>query len=336
MQPTLKVNVVSITLQRDPRGEGQFQEIKLVRSKAGKQRWVVTKPLRFAGRECVDDGERQLMYFPDRRQLTDQQSAAKAPCDAPEKIALAKRNYTFQIASRETIAGRNTVCVTAIPRNPDLLVRNYFIDEEAAYPLRVETVGTDGRANVMFDTKFIEYPAKLPNSVFKLSAVLGNVHKITYNPPETMSRIKARAMVGFVPLIPNGLPMGFKVQELQYNPGSEWKSVMVRLTDGLARATVYQWKGQDIEFPDSTPGEYNGIKLLIVSDLGPKVRQKLLQTFVSQATSDEAKALRIYGSRHRSEWDLPIYMEPRRIGEALSEIDRFFESTALPRANTES
>jgi hypothetical protein len=324
MKPKLKVNVVSITLQRDSAGENAFQQIKLVRSKGGKQRWTVLQPVRLAGIDSVDDGVRRRLYIPDLRQIYDMESPAKAAGDLKLRLDLAKRNYTFQFVSRPKIAGRETVCVSAVPKNQELDILRYYIDEGAEYPLRVESIGDDGRTSIMFDTKFVEYPSTLDRDTFKMSTLPG-VKTFTYSAPVTLSKVQARAKVGFVPVVPSGLPMGFKVQGLQFNENPEWRSVMVRLTDGLVQATVYQWRpnGQAIRsLADSTSGEYNGIRLLVVSNqLGPAARYKLLQAFTAQTANEDPRALKITGYLAPRRNPLPGPMEPGPTHPAFSQIE---------------
>jgi len=61
----------------------------------------------------------------------------------------------------------------------------------------------------------------------------------------------------------------------------------VRMTDGLVRATLYQWlsTGDDPDvksYMDRTLREVNGVKLLLVSEISPRQRERLIDSFVSK------------------------------------------------------
>jgi|GEM_PF-1115164 len=296
MQRRFSVNVVAIILQRDPGGEGVYQRVKIERSRDGKVRHTVLQPLRMQGIESVDDGNRMRVFLPDQRIIIDQQSPAKGSGDVELRLNLARQNYTFRVESNHRIAGRPAVCVTATPRYDDMDVRRYFIDAETFYPLRAETIN-NGSSVPVFETKDVQYPRAIDGRVFQMRS-MANVDTLKYNPPSTLTRTAAAKIVGFTPLMPQRLPMGFKVQEMQYNGNTEWKSVAIRLTDGLTRATVYQWKpnGKRVKaVEDSTSIDHNGVRLLLVSDLNPELRLKLLQAFVSQALNQSARSYKLFG-----------------------------------------
>jgi hypothetical protein len=239
------------------------------------------------------------VYLPDKRTLIVQDSAHSMDGDTDARIALAKKNYDFSISGKERIAGRTTLCIVADPKASDMPLRKYYLDEKSGYPLKMEVVGDRGDSKVFFDTIAIDYPEALNGDVFRMRPQPGT-ETITYTRPKTLtSKSQAQAVVGFRPITPDRLPMGFQVQEMQYNGGKEWKSVVIRLNDGLVRATVFQWKpnGKKIEaIEDSSHLDVNGIRLLLVSDLPPHVREELLRAFAAQAKTDGSpRAMRLFG-----------------------------------------
>lgn len=300
MENKFSVNVVAIILQRDPSVEGSFQRVKVERDTAGRSRCTILQPLRMQGTTTVDDLNRMRWYLPDQKVIIDQDSPSKEPCQVNDRIRLAKRNYTFKMEASPKIAGRPAVCVVATPRNDELETRRYYIDQSTSYPLRMETYGDSSDVHVVFDTKDVQYPKSLERGLFTLQPI-GNVRTERYSRPKKMeSANMAARLVGFSPLIPSGFPMGFQVQEVQVSDGQEWKSVVVRLTDGLARATVYQWVPSNVTakaLEDSTTLDHKGVRFMLVSDLGPAVREKLLQAFIAQALSSPAanRPQRLYG-----------------------------------------
>jgi hypothetical protein len=299
MQRTFPVNVIAVILQKDPQGEG-FQRVKIERNRQGLARCTILAPLRMSGITSVDNGERLMTFLPDRRLIIDQQSPGAEPCEVDDKIALAKRNYTFKIIPSGKIAGRETICVQAVPRFDDLEIRRYYLDSATTYPLRVETFQEGNEINVMVDTKDIAFPKVLDRKLFELEPS-GDVSVQTFTKPKkVVSGSQAQNVVGFMPLIPDGLPLGFKVQEIQFSGDTKWKPIVIRMTDGLARATLYQWdKDADVKvqaFSNSSTLVYKNLKLMLVSDLSAPVRMQLLRAFLAQASVDPGfRAQRLFG-----------------------------------------
>ena len=299
MQRTFTVNVIAVILQKDPQADG-FQRVKVERNKAGLARCTILAPLRMSGITSVDNGERLLTFLPDRRMIVDQQSPGAEPCEVDEKIALAKKNYTFKIIPSGKIAGRDTICVQATPRYDDLESRRYYLDSATTYPLRVETYLDGNEINVMVDTKDISFPKSMDSKLFELEPS-GDVYVQKFTKPKkVISGSQAQNVVGFVPLVPEGLPLGFKVQEIQYSGDAKWKPIVIRMTDGLARATLYQWdKDAEIKvqtFSNSSTMIHKNLKLMLVSDLTAPVRMQLLRAFIAQASMDPAlRAQRLFG-----------------------------------------
>ena len=290
MQGAFRVNVEAIMIQRDHRGANSFMRIRVRRSKAGLQRQTVLEPLSRSGLDSTDDGDRWLTYFPDKLRLIDQESPRHENADIISRLDLAKKNYVFTTEPHADIAGRAVVCITASPRWPGIDGRRYCLDKQTAYPLRMETFSRGAAPSLVYDTKDVKYPPEMSEGALRMHPSPG-VSKITYGRPRTMTRAEAKQLLNFIPIVPKSLPLGFKVSELQYSGNSEWKSAIVRLTDGLARANVYQWlpDGKDMmSMADSTAGESNGIHILLVSDsLSPALRSDLLDPFVSKVSVEK-------------------------------------------------
>jgi hypothetical protein len=297
MQRSFPVNITTIMLQRDPGSEGSFQRVKVQRSREGMTRCTILQPLRYQGFTLVDDGDRLRTFLPDENLILDQESPGKEPCEADRKLKLAKKNYSFRLLQSEPIAGRDTVCVIASPRYGELEIRKYYLDAATSYPLRLETYGAGREITVVYDTKLIEFPKAIDRDLFSLS--VNGAHTVKYNrPSKVVSARQAQEIVGFIPLVPQGLPLGFQAQEVQFNDGPEAKSIVVRLSDGLARATIYETKvGVKMKaLENSTVRISKDVQLMLVSDLPEDVRIQLLNAFIQQATSDPAlRAQRIYG-----------------------------------------
>jgi hypothetical protein len=87
------------------------------------------------------------------------------------------------------------------------------------------------------------------------------------------------------------MPMGFAMQEMQVTQSDRWRSVAIRVTDGLVRGTVYQWlsKGEDREvdgMDENSVMKVGDVRMMIVSDLDAPRRQAMLEAFVESALAD--------------------------------------------------
>lgn len=287
MQRTFSVNVVAIIVQRDPGANGTYQRVKVERSADGKIRHTFLQPLQMQGMESVDDGDRCRVYLPDQKLLIDQDSPAKYPCDLDRRMGFASQNYSFQIKGRSTVAGRSAVCVVATPRNREMESRRFYLDAETSYPLRMEAINSVGGQRIYFDTKDIRYPKSLASGLFKVQPAAG-IRTVKYRRPRSVDPSGSAKLIGFTPVMPASLPLGFHVLETQINETPEWRALAMRITDGLVHATVYQWKPNARNpsiraMQGSSSMDRNGLRFLIVSELSPALREKLLFGFAARA-----------------------------------------------------
>jgi hypothetical protein len=230
------------------------------------------------------------MYWPDRNVLIDQESPSKTPCDAAWRIELTKKNYRLRFVSAIKIAGRATRCVEAVPIDSRMETRRFYIDSVTSYPLRLETYAGNRRLSTITDTKEISYPDSVANDRFVL-APAGTTRTLRYDRPQTLKLSDAQRLIGFTPLIPKEMPMGFAMQDMQLTQSERWRSVAIRVTDGLVRGTIYQWRSRrgepDIEGMDeNSVVQVGDIKMMMVSDLDSSRRRAMLEAFVECALVD--------------------------------------------------
>ena len=300
MQNGSRVNVVAIIMQRDPGVKDGFQCVKMLRSRDGKSKHTILQPLRAQGTESVDDGETFLVYLPNDSVVIRRESAGSSTSDLAQRIELATKNYNFRFDARTKVADRNALCVIATPKYRGIDTRRFFIDEEQLFPLRLETQ-SKSMTRTIYDTKYIDFPKTISQSTFKLS-VHRDVKEYRYARPQNcQTKEEASMLVGFSPMMPKSLPYGFQMQDVQVEMAATTKKVMLQITDGLAKATVFQWKSTGSEnrmkaTEDFSVGERNGIRIMIVSDIEEKIRAKLLEAFLKQMTQIPEPQAKVIGS----------------------------------------
>lgn len=289
MRRSFGVNIETIISQRDPNGRGGFQTIKVERAADGRVKHTVLTPISMQGIETVDDGVRSLVYLPDQRAFIDQPSNAMSPAEVRQRMTLANENYLLRLETGSTVAGREVAVVIATPRFRELETRRYYLDSATSYPLKMSTGGPAGDERVLFETRNISFPRRMDAGVFEIRPV-GKVSRFRYERQQRFSSAAdVRKTLGFRPVIPAELPLGFQVLEIQNNTTASWRSVAIRLSDGLVRATVYQWQGSvDATavqaYMTGTVREVNDLRMMLVSELSPKLRALVVNAFAEQAS----------------------------------------------------
>ncbi|HWD39723.1 MAG TPA: sigma-E factor regulatory protein RseB domain-containing protein [Fimbriimonas sp.] len=290
-----RYNVSALISQRDPQGGG-WEVVQVERDKDGHVHKSVIQPLAYMGIESVDDGERWQTYLPDQRVILDQESSLKHSDFAVQRLKLASKNYRFSLESDSFVAGRKAYCVVARPTHDELFSHRLYLDQETLYPLRAESF-RGNELQIEFFTKDVAFPSRMDPGVFVLHNTFG-VKRITLHAPvKIMSAKQARKELGFGIVMPKGLPYGFMVQEMQLSTDNTWHALVVRLSDGLARATVYEYPASESGISvmeHSSVRVIGDVKLQIVSELDEKCREALLDTFEDQLVKQP--------SGHR--WDL--------------------------------
>jgi negative regulator of sigma E activity len=323
MRRELPVNVIAVLVQRDPFAEGSFQTVRIERSRQGWNHYTVLEPLRMQGMEAVDDGSRLKLYFPDRNLMIDQESPLLLPDDAEWRMSLVRKNYEVRFTRPTKVAGRETKCIRAKPHDPRVAERRYYIDAKTGYPLRLEIIDGDQR-RIQFDTKEVQYPETIDANRFKMSPV-GTARQMVYSRPQNLTESEAKRKVGFHPIVPNAFPMGFQLQEMQMTSSASWRALVMRLTDGLVKVTVYQWRGSGPArvraMDSSTAGDAGETKLLVVSDLPPSVRKEFLEAF--QRAAQQMARAKTPSAENPGDFGLLI-CEGRTNGELRPASMRFF------------
>jgi|GEM_PF-1711886 len=274
-------NVSAIIDQRDPSVQGA-QRIKLDRDRKGRFHKTVVLPFSMEGVESVDDGKKWMTVFPDEHEVQVLDSPLRDPHDEEDRLRLANKNYTFSYDRDSQIAGRKTVCLVATPKAMELATRRFFLDAETLYPLRLETYGA-GPSVVEFSTVQIAFPASLPSGTFDLPSDYG-MKIYQYARPKSFKYSSAAASaLGFRPILPRNIELGFVIEEQQVSVRSTWSTLVLRLTDGLVRATVYEFssEAQVDEGPIQNRDDLrtSNVHVMIVASMPEAARKRVLDSF---------------------------------------------------------
>jgi len=289
------VNVRLIDVQRLYYDSDEFQQVKFEMSKDGKVHQLVIAPLSQQGTELVDDGRVLRIYTPDDKRLIEQPSAEQDGDDVAFRMSLVDQNYVLQMGPSETIAGRSARVVKAVPRNDSLETRCYAIDDKIGLLLRLETC-REGQAPMLhLDTKVAEFPVEFSENTFKLDPAFSRTETFHRKCVSPKAAGELTVELGFRPALPAKLPYGFAAQQLQASTDSPARALVVRVTDGLAKATVLEWRKMGSAHADAPAGtlvDSSGrLTLLVSGDLPDEVKMRILHAFVEAARGVRAEWL---------------------------------------------
>lgn len=277
------INFEAVVLRRNSSDDRSFMQVKIAQ-RSGASKTTVLSPLPAQGVTTLDDGRTWTTYIPDENRMLVQDSPKRR---MRQRTETAGQNYRFTSENMGSVAGRKTVAVLAVPKYPEMPSRRYWIDSEYALMLRMELIKEGGRRrSLMMDTKAIDFKA-VADDVMKINPP-ADVRRVRLESPERFrSAEDAVDLVGFKPAFPGPLPFGFVVTEPQVVGDKGDRFVAIRLSDGLASATVYQWSANSknpVPCNDrELVREANGLRMRMVGDLPEIVLARLLDAFVREA-----------------------------------------------------
>lgn len=287
MRQSRSINVIAVVVQHQGGSEWQRVKVKIEQCRTGKQTKTVLQPLAMQGMMMVDDGRRAFTYLPDDRTFIESPSGLAMLEDAAERMALAHQNYSMAMKRSQPVAGRPTLQIIATPHTKGLPERHFYLDEKTLFLLKMATESLSGERRVFLDTKVVTYPQHVSEERFELigSQNARRIRSSTPTPLEAIANLPDR--LGFAPVRPTRLPMGFQVLDAQYRLAEEGRSVAMTLSDGLAAAMLYQYKCSATSdgFEESgrrTTITRNGVSFMLVSDLPSAARLRLLESFAKR------------------------------------------------------
>ncbi|MBC8063264.1 MAG: hypothetical protein H7Y17_00415 [Chlorobia bacterium] len=293
LQRNFSQNVIAIITQRSPENHGTYQRIQVQISKEGKMRQTVVAPLSVQGVETIDDGNQIATYLPDEKFMFVQESPRLLPDDTMSRVNLAIRNYGLKIGGTSIIAGKSASILVATPRAKDMEVRRYHIDERTGFLLQLETVDSSGTPKVAFKAEQVTYPSRISASTFVIDLASRTGTKIVFRRRFPVdATVKGTPEIGFEPVMLEGLPNGFEIQDAQINDSGSYRSVAIRITDGLVKGTVYQYSLATAKkmkaMPGTTIGDGSGLRFVVAADVPESVRKRILNAFLDAAKKSDS------------------------------------------------
>lgn len=259
---------------------GKSKSVSLIsQSSTGRTYYLVVEPSSSKGMEIIDDMERMLYYNPAKRMLTIEDR--RQDLTTEDQAKLIKQNYRLYISEGPHIAGRDTWTLYLEAMRQPLDSRRFLVDRSTGMALRSESVN-NGAVNLRFEFESIAFPAKVaepsPQQLFSKTKSIRDHRK------PSLDRNHAAAQLGFIPIIPVKVPLGMVVREMQVITVMDKPVLAIRMTDGLAWATLYEYKTAETSADEMVGGKRAGLLTLVVRGDVPEAAKTLIQeVFAAQA-----------------------------------------------------
>lgn len=295
MNGEYRTNIIVVMRQKS--SESGTMIVKIQKSTDGKTRETNLSPLHLQ-REFLNDGKTIQVYLPDDKTMIVQPSPSTSQ-DVNFRMPLIQKNYVLKSESGKKVAGRTTVMVTATARSSQVPSIRYYFDEKTGFPLCKEILVGGDQPSEEYEVLDIKFPAKIDKSVFKIEPAVG-FETITYGEPVRLNSAReAEQELGFTPIIPSQIPFGFQIQRMTLSKNSNWKSLYLKLTDGLQNATVHEWvhmAGEKIKTGENKILKvHNGLSIVIVSDIENLIPNALMRIFLVRNDRDNPAVLTSIG-----------------------------------------
>jgi len=281
-------NVVAVILYRALDGSDS-EQAKIEIAKDGRMHRVVLQPLSREGFESVDDGKQLRTLVPDHKTILVQESPLLEQSDTVFRLSLIQQNYTLKLEPSLRIAGREAMPILATPKHIELAPRRITVDAQTGFLLKLEVGNESGRMEPRVEVKSVDFPSWLSANVFQLRT-LDDTRVIQFKPRQDLTQENiADLQLQFKPVVPKKLPNGFVVQHAQINRG-RFKSIAVRITDGLVRGTVYESLPSDapeMEIESATRLCVGPVTFTVVMDAPEAVRRRIAQAFAKNVRAAE-------------------------------------------------
>jgi hypothetical protein len=233
-----------------------------------------------------DNGDVWRNYDPQADLLRIESSPSRFHLDVNFRKKLIAQNYVLTMEREALVAGRRTSVVFLKAKHPELADRRLYIDAANSLILRYVVDEPDGRSVVTVDTKSVDLESPVDVSEYeKLGDGAAKVEK-AWGPIEVSRPSDAARYAGFTPVVPTEIPAGFAKQALHVVGTQKRPFVGVRLTDGMAVATVYLWKsveGQEEPFKGACDAQGgNGTRVKVVGEVSDRLKGELARLFARE------------------------------------------------------
>ncbi|HRI44531.1 MAG TPA: sigma-E factor regulatory protein RseB domain-containing protein [Fimbriimonadaceae bacterium] len=283
IQKSGTVNATLVQTKRLHDGGRSVVKYSVTMDDKGRSRRTVLQPISMEGTIWIDDGMQWATIDSEEREIVIQPSPLKDRIDPKLRMKMIAANYELKSDGEDRIAGRKSLMIRAIPKERFLPERRYGIDLGNHMLLRIEVADSSHRLDVVLNTIAADFPKRIDPGLFTWPT---NGYKVTRTdfPKAIRSIGSAMDTLGFSPRMPARLPYGFQVTQRHLVGGPEGQFLALRLSDGLAMMTVYQWDAarryRDLPFKAPGDGQVGNVCIKVVGDVPSSIRRRLAESFL--------------------------------------------------------
>lgn len=245
-------------------------------------RAAVLQPQIYAGVVSFDDGVEWRNYDPVTNTVRIEKSPAKFHLDVRFRARAIRLNYDVTFEEDSKVAGRTTLVVLMKGKQIGVADRRLFIDAENKLILRYIVYKPGQKPLTTVDTLSINFLDQ-PNEAYLDRIGRDEAHVVrAWGPRELQRPEDALQYVDFQPTVPDALPAGLQLQAIHMVGTALRPFIGVRLTDGMAVATVYLWrKGDDEPFGGKADAESkDGIRCVVQGDIAGVTKRRIAKMFI--------------------------------------------------------
>ena len=283
IQKSGTVNATLVQTKRLHDGGRSLVKYSVTMDDKGRSRRTVLQPIAMEGTIWIDDGVQWATIDSQEREIVIQPSPLKDRIDPKLRMKMIAANYELKADGEDRIAGRRSLLVRAIPKERILPERRYGIDLDNHMLLRIEVADSSKRLDVVLNTIAADFPKRIDPGLFTWPTNGYRVTKTDY-PKPIRSIPSAAEALGFSPRVPPQLPFGFQITQRHLVGSAERQFLALRLSDGLAMMTVYQWDAgkryRDLPFKAPGDGQVGNVCIKVVGDVPSSIRRRLAEAFL--------------------------------------------------------
>jgi negative regulator of sigma E activity len=245
-------------------------------------------PITMADTEVTDDGKILRSYSRDLNVLQTQVSPLKFEPDPEKRLNLILANYDLKLGKTGVIAGRSVQKVFIIPKHRASGKRVWHVDEEERVIMRSELIEPGRPVQRHLNVLHVKFHPKDKRADYRLHTKSAPTIHENWGPMVITNLDEASDKIGFRPRIPLRLPYGFQVESRQLVGEKDQPFAAIRVSDGMASVTVYQWSIKLFEgknprglMPDRE--DANGTRYSVFGNAPQAILDTILAKFLTSA-----------------------------------------------------
>ncbi|MCE5323477.1 hypothetical protein LLG46_09220 [bacterium] len=225
-------------------------------------------PSALAGMKVIQDGSKSWKYYPKHDEWVESSGLFTVPMNAIHEETL--RNYDLRFVGTDTVAGRPTYIVFAVPHSRFDSARRVWIDKEYYLIMRSQVESPQGM--IINSSKFTSIQINPPDISPSTFEVTGKVRQ-TCKPAEKRFEV----------VKPTYLPKGYKLVGVSNMSINGYNSAHLQFSNGACIISMFQRRANKECAPSPVKSKvtnvltwaHNGIRFILMGDISTSELRKI-------------------------------------------------------------